>query len=694
MATYNPTGYDNEDVYGVRKKKKKSPLRPEETVTTATQADVRAAQGQQADVAPRRSDTELNPRDIINYRRAGAALTDPNRTVEDVQRAVAERVRYGNAVRGASNYEQYRNADAYGNVAAAPPAVNQQNITAPPNLASPEDLNTARRQELIRGFSQRGIVDKIANSDVGQGIAGFAKNVGGFLKDAYQSNDPGYFTEPAYRSENVPGIVKAGVRAVDQFGRFITGVDTSPIRKGYDRVVNYGETGRFEDKNKPLDLSGGAAPSAALGDKLNPSLAGTEVPQSSNTLLGRTNAAATGNAPSAPAQEEQSYTYYKNSDGSFSDKPMDANSIAQTVQPRRQGVGGTQGGGALVYNNADPYNLQGQGGPGQLTGLRGRGANTPYARQNTGLQPTDNVANRYGAANLGALSGMNAGTYEGQVAAAQERNARSAARVRANRLAGASEGGDILRQINKLNDRAGRAYETALGRGMNSKAAARAAEAVQAQADNLVGAQSNLVRDRGNELGYRASMEGTEAYRERTAMDAQLGALGLNAAQAKIAAEAESLASERGYEMIKDIATVNGPDGPEVDYAGWALAIDMLGVDPRDRASITKNATALRGVIQARNEIATKLGYNPDGATMKKLFEEGAAASNLDWGDAFKEGDINLIDVLMSNIWKGPTAVRLGEDQAFKLDFRNLTEKQRNDLRLRDRDNPNNKNRR
>jgi len=307
-------------------------------------------------------------------------------------------------------------------------------------------------------------------------------------------------------------------------------------------------------------------------------------------------------------------------------------------------------------------------------------------RQNTGLQPTDNVANRYGAANLGALSGMNSGTYEGQVAAAQERNARSAARVQANRLAGASDGGDILRQINKLNNRAQSAYDTALGRGLNSRAAARAAEAVQAQANTLVGAQGNVIRSRGQDLAVQTADADRAAYRERSMAD-------LTAAQSKAALELEQRASERGYEMLDDIATFNGPDGkPVKDYGGAAIAMDLLNVDPRNRAMITKNATAIRGLIQFRNELLPKLGHLPDAAEMERIYNQGAGASDLEWGDIWKEGDINVWDLIKSNIGfgLGPDAIRLGPNTALKYDGRNLTREQQADFWARDPDNPRN----
>ena len=300
------------------------------------------------------------------------------------------------------------------------------------------------------------------------------------------------------------------------------------------------------------------------------------------------NAAATGNT--APG----SRTVYSDGEGGFSDTQgpsMSAYTPGSGAQS--SGIADTSGGtrspivsaaerdkflagvpeiaGRTPYNNADPYNLQGQGGPGQLSGLRGRGADVPYQRQNTGLQPTNNVADRYGAA---TLRGPGGSSYESQVAAAREVNAKSAAR--ANRLAGASEGGDILRQINKLNSRAGSAYNTALGRGMNSKAAARAADVYKGQADALVGADRNQAQREGDRLSaasYDKRTQADAAYRE------QLIQQGYSAQEADRLAAADKRSGPQRTQLLDDLSSVIDKDGKRIRDPELSLAaVSSLGL--------------------------------------------------------------------------------------------------------------------
>jgi hypothetical protein len=159
---------------------------------------------------------------------------------------------------------------------------------------------------------------------------------------------------------------------------------------------------------------------------------------------------------------------------------------------------------------------------------------TQNARARQNLFDRADARERESFANL-----RNRSTYNRQVEAARQRNANARARV--GRLRGASEGGDFLETVSKIREQGAEAYNRAIRRGKNSRAAARAAEAATAGLKNLVDARGDILRD--------------QAYRDRTAADVNIAGqrIGLDAelGRRRLGLEERGLGADQEYRNAK-----------------------------------------------------------------------------------------------------------------------------------------------
>jgi hypothetical protein len=394
----------------------------------------------------------------------------------------------------------------------------------------------------------------------------------GFLKDTW-NRPAGSLQESAYASDQVPGIVKAGVRAVDVAGNAIARFGKEnvapPLRLGYSALQNYGETGKFEadpalvaQYQTPVaqaDLSKVPAPNAAFGDKLNPSLAPE---QNSNTLLGRApspvrdaaNAsAATGDAIQSSGNNTAPGTtpIYTDGKGNFSDRSAPGMTLYTPGSGlRSSGVGtpaqaqGTPGNAAYMsrpeqgiynptgYDNADPYGQSNGQGPGYM-GPGGRASPISAASQRgTAGDPLYRPQSfDYGPRNLSTgrrqMTINHAGPLNGMGPVSGAALHQMAEQKRAQ-LSAAAQGGGILRQIDGINRKADRAYQKAIDAGMNVKVAQQTADGIRSQADQLVEMDRNKVGYGRNQV----EQDQVDAYRDRTFTDA-VRADGANSAAAR-----------------------------------------------------------------------------------------------------------------------------------------------------------------
>lgn len=239
---------------------------------------------------------------------------------------------------------------------------------------------------------------------------------------------------------------------------------------------------------------------------------------------------------------------------------------------------------------------------------------------------------------------------------------------------GAAPGGNILRQVQNLNRRADRMQQELVEGGMNTKGATRMSQGLRDQADQL--------------LDYQRNRDFADVSRERIAEDAAYREQALGVQAAKNAADMEAAAREVNNEWVRDLATINGPDGEAIqDYDGLAFAADYLGIDPRNRAQMTANSTALRGLLNFRRDLIKKVRYLPDRAEMDRIMSEARSTTNLDLSDWWsKEGDINPLDVFLSNIGFGPAALRLDPETVITYDPSDFTRGGRDRFRSRNTD--------
>jgi len=480
----------------------------------------------------------------------------------------------------------------------------------------------------------------------------------GFLKDTW-NRPAGSLQESAYASDQVPGVVKAGVRAIDTIGKVATRFTQEnvvpPLRLGASAVNNYGETGKFEadpalvaQYQTPVaqaDLSKVPAPNAAFGDKLNPSLAPE---QNSNTLLGRApspvrdaaNAsAATGDAIQSSGNNTApgSRPIYSDGKGGFSDVNAPSSTLYTPGSGlRSSGVGtpaqaqGTPGNAAYMsrpeqgiynptgYDNADPYGQSNGQGPGYMgpggraspisaASQRGTAGDPLYRPQSFEEGPKNPNTGRgtFTINHAGPLHGMGPVSGAALHQMAEQKRAQ---------LSAAAQGGGILRQIAGINRKADRAYQKAIDAGMNVKVAQQTADGIRSQADQLVNIDKTQAQREGNQLS-------ADTYDRRTDVSAQLEAASIQAGS--------SAAGDKAFgEYVKGITSEFNPktqkweDNPNMA----ARVVDMMSsYRGSNRTRIARDVWSMEKVLQSIrqdtgmdfNDITEVLDFTPGGIEIR-----------------------------------------------------------------------------
>jgi hypothetical protein len=159
----------------------------------------------------------------------------------------------------------------------------------------------------------------------------------------------------------------------------------------------------------------------------------------------------------------------------------------------------------------------------------------------------------------------------------------------------------MQRTLRELQNNASSAYRRTLGRGKNSKAAARAAAVYTDQADQLIGFDRNRVGDRGNQLRNQAQNYGTDAYRERTSADQDYRNQSLRTG----ALDAErSRNAPRRTQLIDDMSSFLNKDGRRVRDPELALrATSGLGLGNLDKLSL-EELSAVAPVVRQNMQLA------------------------------------------------------------------------------------------
>ena len=576
----------------------------EETTTRAKRSDVAAADVR----TPAAVNSPLRAQSIAAYRAAGNVLTDPNRTVEDVQRAVAERVRQGREVRGASDYDLYR--EGLRRPTVAPPSYADTELQ--PNIATPEEVAAGTRAPAKPP-------EKPAwRQLVGTG-ADMLRNFPAFMRDAYEANDPGYFTEPVKRWMTQPGTVGGAIaefdrntpapnltQSLEKIGRDQAEYVTKPtLRRWGNAVDNY-----VNPSYDNLDMSGrgASAKASALGDQINSGLRNAPVGIGvDSTPMPRSNRLQTDGVrvlserlENEPVTREQlTRGIYEVGRNSFTDDPN-----APGARPY-SGSGGTLN----VISDEQFRNA----------GLRGRSSVTEADRAR----------------------------YAAQVAAAQEVNQRSALRTR--QLAGASEGGDTLRQITKVQERADRAYQKAINRGLNSKAAARARDGILEQAGQLIDYDRNMVYRQGQNLDRELGYANLGLRRDQLAADQDYRQQDLLARQQALFADLSTKDQERLTESLERTAL------GEVDPESENPEVEAAAIYNRLAANVPANF----GNLRTERERSEALDYAAsatrflDGINERNPYFKYSSISDLLAGaDKALSGDPQRLNQEEATFWK------------------------------------------
>jgi hypothetical protein len=325
-----------------------------------------------------------------------------------------------------------------------------------------------------------------------------------------------------------------------------------------------------------------------------------------------TSPASTGTpAPAGPA-------YYRKGN-QFSDQPFKGAEKVQMEAPASRG--GTAGGSTYNptgYDNTDPYGLR-RDSSGLASEINVDGGKAPYvpgrtrqvlegnqapsgfkrisgglgSRRNVGVagsdatfqEPvfnpaTDDITQRYGYSRIQLSPGFRPNPN---------------ARLTGRRLAGASEGGDILREFNRINDRADREYDKAIRRGLNSKAAARRADAIRARGEQLIGMGRNQIMREGiaADQDYRAADLGLRYQQLAANTQAALGEAGREQLDSFIESAAASILPP-GLENAADKEQALGDARLRIMAnlpANWAT------LSTQGRAEAMQNAAAEAGFL-------------------------------------------------------------------------------------------------
>lgn len=578
---------------------------------------------------PEAVDGRLRTRDIAAYRAAGNVLSDPNRTVEDVQRAVADRVRLGNQIRGSSDFELYR--EGLRRPTATPPSYAGTELQ--PNIATPEEVAAGTRAPAKP--PEKSAWRQLADTGVDM-----LRNFPAFMRDAYEANDPGYFTEPVKRWMTQPGTIGGAIAEFDRntpapslmqaaikAGRDQAEYVTKPTLRRWGNAVDNYINPSYDNLN--MSGNGTSATASALGDQINQGLRNAPV----------------GSVASPAASSRQ---IYQTGPNSFTDNPN-----APGAEPYTPSA------------FADSAGVGGVGGVGNA-GLRRSQSSFEYGpRQPDGRRTmTINRSNPY------------AGMSDAQIApiAAQKR-----AELNARRMAGAAYGGNILRDINRINRQAQKAYDESINAGMNVNVARDRANIIRGQAEDLV------------------DFDRTQSYREGQRLDSDLAYDRLAADQEyRMAAQMAGLTKEQQAAVRDDVERIalglvdpksENSDVEAARYANLVTAnlprnIDQLNA--RERNEALQQAAADARFVSAVNELNPSFSFLSRSEMLQGL-------QNLDTRDfsffsgMFRDGPI---DALISEIMGHREARIPGTDEYFTVqrleELREQSRRGKRDL-LRDR---------
>jgi len=524
MATYNPTGYDNDDPYGVgKKKKKKSPLRPPEETVTVGQRPVDTSK-----VRPGYQVPPMDPEVEAELNRPGV-------------RAPA------------------------GRMFDLTPGVRREVIPENPQMSHVTQDAEMRKGGFVQGlrdfFSPQQGATPQQRFEAQQMAAAAEKD-----RAALQGRYPARIGDPPSREANVNWGPDVNAAPPPQ---------ASPIQPGY----------------RQMEPAVGGAPrsfDSRLGDAAGRLFASTNVPVNPSALGGAPqsggNAPMTGKIDRNPPQEgppapedvyltdKEAETYglrrpaadvvqdsgnntppgsrpiYQNGANSYSDVQAEGGTPYAPSNPIR-----SAGVGSSTYDNTDAFGLRNGQGPGRM-GVGGRvSGNASLYRPLSFEEGPKNPNTGRGTFTInhaGPLHGM--GPVSG--AALHQMAEQKRAKLQANRMSGAAEGGNILRQIARINRKADRAYQDALKRTHNPKVAKEMSEGIRAQADQLVGLDQNNARRYGDRLQR-------DAWSERTAADVQTA---MATEQSRAAAANTKASAEAQDTFLENMFSETDKDGKQI----------------------------------------------------------------------------------------------------------------------------------
>ena len=573
---YNPTGYDKNDPYGVGKKK------------GGTTAERRAEQMQR--IAAReilrgkgKVDTPPEPKRPQNL--------DPD--IQPTADTVTER--YAPTQIG-------RNAIVRQDVAGYDPKTGspiRQEIAQQPTMPQPQSpKNYGEFADNIARYGDDGFVAKVLTSDT-------ARSIGGFFKDIADSP----YRAPI-NAGNIGDLLRHRPFITRMSPNPATGANDNPVTgaNGNDGYVSPADQEAMSLRNMgnmkvPYVSKYGSETKQPI-----PNIQLEDIPPPPNVVQDSGNDTAPGSRP-----------IYKQVDGSYSDVQTSGSTPYTPSNPiRSEGVGSNPTG----YDNADPYGQRNGQGAGYMgSGGRAGGANDSLRRpQSFDYGPRNpNTGRRQMAINhAGPLNGMGPISGGGLHQMAEQKRAK----LQANRLAGASHGGGILRQVNSLNSKAEKAYTNELRRTNNPSAATAASAVYKDQADRLVNFDRNSATRESTQLVSQTQMQIEQMRQQGYSDRAIASALG----------EATERNNELYDALVEDYSTVLGPDNEPIRDPQFAarmktLAGDMSGLSPEERG--------IR--LQAFKQYA-QLGWNfeqetGDQFTGLNLLGKDMEFDDIDWSD-------------------------------------------------------------
>lgn len=519
----------------------------------------------------RPTQTEL----MLQYENLGDELTNPNRTTETVQSAIRQR----SAILGQLN------RDSQGRVQ-VPPGV--QRTSAGMDYT---DANLPRRETVVAPDrmppSPPAPADAIANErpyQVKGADGNFYRLSENELNDLTaqigERNTAQSPIQERRRSGGIPGVVGGAV---------LNAVGSKPVQFIGDRIADVLTGGRVSEqqaaaaaermRQQEASLAEQNTENRALGDRLNSGIPDVSdgpvsqaVAESPLAVMGNTEN--TGNTGGG-----DTVAIYRNEDGSFSDQPM---SDASTVY--------SQGSVASQPNDA---------------------------------RARENVLRRAKTWEEGVADLQRRNQYAAEVEAARRRNA--AGPIRARQFGGGA-GDGFMSQVAEMRDQATKAYNKALRRGKNSKAAARAAEAYGIGIRDLVDAQGDRLRadtqrygiDRRSDvdmasigLGYDR-LSADQQYRAADLQQryAQLDSAARQAYGAQFADQLDASAKRAAASMLPQNVNPDDKDRlmgeMEIRYRS-NLPSNYAQLNPREQAEADQQARAYGGLLY---ELSQQAGFD------------------------------------------------------------------------------------